>query len=84
MRKINEVYRINYAGGLYGLIFASAKGKLQAKVSDYNSRGWNLVTHMEDDPNLILTFIRSFILALTLGIWTIGSSKLLIFEKQEN
>ena len=84
MRKKNEVYRINYAGGLYGLLFGSTKGKLQAKIEEYNSRGWNLATHMEDDPNLVLVVVKLIILSLTLGIWTLGSSQLLIFEKQED
>ena len=45
MSKINSVERIQYAGGLYGLLFGSSKGKLAAKVMDMNSNGWNLHTH---------------------------------------
>ena len=82
MVKINQVERISYAGGLYGLIFGSSKGKLQAKVEEMNQRGWNLHFIHSDSLNIIHIIIRLLVLVLTLGIWTFGSSELLIFEKE--
>lgn len=82
MVKINQVERISYAGGLYGLIFGSSKGKLQAKVEEMNQRGWNLHFIHSDSLNIIHIIIRILVLMLTFGIWTFGSSELLIFEKE--
>ena len=81
MAKINAVERINYAGGLVGLLFGSSKGKLGAKVLDMNAQGWNLHLIHQEQLNLVWLMIRLIILFLTLGLWTIGNSELLIFEK---
>ena len=81
MAKINTVERISYAGGLYGLFFGSSKGKLAAKVMDMNSQGWNLHLIHPESLNLLHFIFRLAILVITLGIWTLGNSELLIFEK---
>ena len=81
MAKINSVERINYAGGLLGLFFGSSKGKLGAKILDMNSQGWNLHLIHQEQLNLAWVMVRLIILLLTLGLWTIGNSELLIFEK---
>ena len=83
MKKINKIERLNYSGGLLGMIFGSTKGKMQNKVSEMNNQGWNLHFINSDQPNLILWIIRLLILVLTIGLWTIGSSEILIFEKEE-
>jgi hypothetical protein len=81
MSKINCVERISYAGGLYGFIFGSSKGKLAAKVMDMNSQGWNLHLIQPESLNLLHQIFRLVILVITLFIWTLGDSELLIFEK---
>ena len=81
MPKINTVERIQYAGGLYGLLFGSSKGKLAAKVLDMNSQGWNLHFIHQGQLNLAWLLLKFLILILTLTIWTFGNSELLIFEK---
>jgi len=83
MAKVNQVERISYAGGLYGLLFGSAKGKLQAKVEEMNQRGWNLHFIHNDGLNIVHILLRVLLLFITLGIWTLGSSELLIFEKDK-
>ena len=81
MKKSNQVERITYAGGLYGLIAGSSKGKLQAKVEEMNARGWNLHLIHPESLNVLHLLFRLIILVLTLGIWTLGNSELIIFEK---
>jgi hypothetical protein len=81
MKKSNQVERITYAGGLYGLIAGSSKGKLQAKVDEMNARGWNLHLIHPESLNILHLLFRLLILVLTLGIWTLGNSELIIFEK---
>ena len=81
MKKSNQVERITYAGGLYGLIAGSSKGKLQAKVEEMNARGWNLHLIHQESLNILHLLFRLLILVLTLGIWTLGNSELIIFEK---
>ena len=83
MKKINKIERLNYSGGLLGWIFGSTKGKLQNKVSEMNDQGWHLHFINADQPNLILVIIRILILVVTIGLWTIGSSEILVFEKEE-
>jgi len=84
MSKVNQVERINYAGGLYGLIAGSSRGKLQAKIDEMNQRGWNLHFIHPESVNLLILLFRLFVLVITLGIWTIGSSELLVFEKDRD
>ena len=83
MQKINKVERIRYSGGIIGLLFGSTKGKMQNKITEMNKRGWNLHLIHNDQPNLVIWIIRLLILILTSGLWTIGSSEILVFEKEE-
>jgi hypothetical protein len=83
-KKTNVVERIHYSGGLYGLIVGSSKGRLQAKVDELNNRGYNLHFIHADNPNILLYLVRLIILVFTLGIWTLGSSELLVFEKESD
>jgi len=82
MSKINKVERLSYSGGLLGLIFASSRGKLDAKVKEMNEDGWNVHFIHPDQPNLLIWLLRFLILIFTLGLWTIGNSELLVFEKE--
>jgi hypothetical protein len=84
MAKANQIERIFYAGGLYGIIFGSSRGKLQAKVEEMNARGWSLHLIHEDKSNLLIVLFKILILIMTLFIWTIGSSELLVFEKDKD
>ena len=81
MVKKNKVERLTYSGGLLGVLFGSSKGKLQSKVEEMNEIGWNLHMIHRDEVNLVIILFRWLLLALTLGLWTIGSSVLLVFEK---
>ena len=83
MKRVNQVERLQYSGGLIGLLFGSSKGKLQGKVEEMNERGWNLHFVHADQPNLLIWVLRLLILSLTLGLWTIGNSELLVFEKED-
>lgn len=81
MQKINQVIRVNFAGGLIGVLFGSSRGKIQSVVQDANSDGWNYVEAINDQPNLIIYVLRFLLLILTLGLWTLSTGYLLIFEK---
>ena len=83
IKKQNAVARLNHRGGLIGLIAGSSKGKLQGKVEEMNQRGWNTYFIHSDQPNILIWLRRFIILFLTLGLWTIGNSELLVFEREE-
>ncbi len=83
MPKINKIERINYTGGLIGVLFASSKGKLEKQVQKMNDEGWNLAFIHPESVNLVRYAIRLILLILTLSLWTIGSSELLVFEKKQ-
>ena len=83
MKKINKVERLTYSGGILGMLFGSTKGKMQDKITEMNNQGWNLHFIHNDQPNLVIWTIRLLILLVTLGLWTIGSSEILVFEKEE-
>lgn len=81
MAKVNSIERLQYSGGLLGMLVGSARGKLQSRVAEMNREGWHLHFIHPDNPNLLIWILRFVILLVTLGLWTIGSSELLIFEK---
>jgi len=83
MKKINKVERLTYSGGILGMLFGSTKGKMQDKITEMNNQGWNLHFIHNDQPNLVIWIIRLLILLVTLGLWTMGSSEILVFEKEE-
>ncbi len=82
--RTNKVVRVNFAGGLLGLIFGSHRGKLETVISQENSNGWNLAEYIPDNPNLALLLLRLVLLVLTLGLWTIATGYILVFEKPVN
>ncbi len=49
MRRTNKVVRISYSGGLLGLIFGSARGKLEKVLEENNSNGWSLAEVIPDN-----------------------------------
>ena len=55
---------------------------MQTTITEMNKQGWNLHFIHNDQPNLVIWIIRASILVLTLGLWTIGSSEILVFEKE--
>ena len=79
MKKINKVERLTYSDGIIGMLFGSTKGKMQDKIIEMNNQGWNLHFIHNDQPNLVIWIIRLLILIVTLGLWTIGSSEILVF-----
>mgnify|MGYP000029210714 FL=1 len=79
----NKVERIRYSGGLLGLLFGSSRGKLEDVVNAQNQEGWNLHFIHQDSPNILIWIFRLLILLLTLGLWTIGNSELLVFQKDD-
>ena len=81
MRKTNKVVRISYSGGLLGLLFGSARGKLEKVLEDNNHTGWNLAEVIPDNPNLVIILLRFILLTVTLGLWTLSTSYLLILER---
>ncbi len=81
MNRINKVTRVNFAGGLIGLIAGSSKGKIQKAIMDENADGWNFVEYIPDQPNLIIYVLRLMLLMLTLGLWTISTGYIFVFEK---
>ena len=83
LMKKNQVERLRYSGGLLGLLFGSSKGKLQSKIEDMNKDGWHLHFIHQESVNLVIWIFRLVLLVITLGLWTIGDSELLIFEKEE-
>jgi hypothetical protein len=64
-----------------GLVFGSARGKLENVLEDNNGQGWNLAEVIPDNPNLLILVFRLIVLTLTLGLWTLSTSYLLILER---
>jgi hypothetical protein len=81
MQKINKVVRTSFSGGLLGLVFGSARGKVEATIQKHNADGWNVSQVIPDNVNLALIVFRIFVLFLTLGLWTLSSGYLFIMEK---
>ena len=79
----NKVELIRYSGRLLGLLFGSSRGKLEDVVAAQNQDGWNLHFIHQDSPNILIWIFRLLVLLLTLGLWTIGNSELLVFQKDD-
>lgn len=81
MHKTNKVVRVSFSGGLLGLIFGSARGKLEEVIQEHNKQGWNLAEVVPDNPNLLIWILRFALLILTLGLWTLSNGYLLVMER---
>lgn len=81
MEKTNKVVRLSYSGGLLGLLAGRSKGKVEAVIKAENAKGWNFCEAIPDQPNLIIHLVRLLILIATLGLWTLSTGYLFIFEK---
>ena len=79
--KTNKVVRVNFSGGILGLIFGSHKGKLEGVINKQNADGWNLAEVIPDNPNIALILLRLIFLVLTLGLWTLATGYILVFER---
>ena len=77
--------RIDHGGSITKFTNLSESNQclLQGKVEEMNQRGWNLHFVHADQPNLLIWILRLLILFLTAGLWTIGNSELLVFEKED-
>lgn len=74
--------RVSFSGGLLGFIFGSYRGKLEKVISDHNRRGWHVIEVTPDNLNLLLILLRLILLICTLGLWTLSSSIIVIFERE--
>ncbi len=81
MQRINKVVRVNFAGGLLGIFAGSSRGKIEKVILAENSDGWNFVEFIPDQPNLIILFLRALLLVCTIGLWTISTGYIFVFEK---
>lgn len=79
--RTNKVVRVNFAGGILGLIFGSHKGKLESAINKQNADGWSLAEVIPDNPNIALILLRLIFLLLTLGLWTLATGYILVFER---
>ena len=79
--KQNKVIRVSFSGGILGLLFGSHRGKLETQISKMNAEGWNLAEVIPDHINLILWLLRLILLLATLGLWTLGTGYILVFER---
>lgn len=79
--RTNKVVRVNFAGGILGLIFGSHRGKLESAINKQNADGWNLAEVIPDNPNIALILLRLVFLLLTLGLWTLATGYILVFER---
>ena len=80
-QKTNRVVRLSFTGGLLGLLFGSSRGKVERAIQSQNAEGWNYVEAIPDQPNLAIFVLRLLFLICTLGLWTISTGYLFIFEK---
>jgi hypothetical protein len=80
-RKENSVVRVSFAGGIIGILAGSHRGRLEKAIIGQNKLGWNLAEVIPDSPNLVIWIFRLILLMLTLGLWTISTGYILVFER---
>jgi hypothetical protein len=82
MSHVNKVVRIGLAGGLIGALITNSKSAFEKSINAENSDGWNLAEVIPlSGGNVFMLIVRIVLLILTLGLFTLGSNYLLIFEK---
>lgn len=82
VQRINKVVRIGLAGGLIGALVTNTKSAFEKAINEANAEGWNLAEVVPlSGTNLFMLLIRVFLLLITLGLFTLGSNYLLVFEK---
>ena len=79
--KENSVLRVSFAGGIIGVLAGSHKGRLEKAILGKNKDGWNLAEVIDDNPNLVIWVLRVFLLVVTLGLWTLSTGYILVFER---
>lgn len=79
--KENCLARVNFSGGIIGLIAGSQFGRIETIVNRMNSEGWNLAEVIPENRNLIVWILRVILLVLTLGLWTLSTGYILVFER---
>ena len=79
--KQNKVIRVSFFGGIIGLLVGSHRGKLENNILKMNADGWNLAEVIPDHINLILWILRLLLFLVTLGLWTLGTGYILVFER---
>lgn len=81
VQKENSLARLRFTGGIIGLLAGSQFVRLQKVIAVKNSAGWNVVEVLPEDRNLIVWVFRIVLLVLTLGLWTLSTGYILIFER---
>ena len=82
--KRNKVDEVSFIGGLIGWLAVNPRSTIDERVSEANSAGWNLVQiQPSSGNNLFISFLRTIVLIVTLGLLTFGDGVYLVFEKEE-
>ncbi|WP_152912558.1 hypothetical protein [Candidatus Rhodobacter oscarellae] len=79
--KQNKAVRVSFSGGLIGIFLGSSRGRVDAVLKRENAAGWNLAEVIPDNPNLAIWLLRLVFLIVTLGLWTLSTGYIFIFEK---
>ena len=81
LTKENRLARVNFTGGIIGVFAGSEFGRLEKVVSVHNAEGWNVAEIVPESRNLIAWALRLLLLVVTLGLWTISTGYIVIFER---
>ena len=79
--KENSLARVNFTGGLLGLLAGSQFLRIESVIEQKNRDGWNLAEVIPENRNLIIWILRLILLVLTLGLWTLSTGHILVFER---
>jgi hypothetical protein len=80
-QKHNSLTRVSFTGGMVGLLAGSQLGRLERVISLKNADGWNLAEVVPENRNLIIWVFRLVLLVVTLGLWTLSTGYILVFER---
>ena len=80
-QKENNLARVSFSGGLIGLTAGSQLGRLQKVILAENKKGWNLAEVIPESRNLIIWVLKVVFLIFTLGLWTLSTGYILVFER---
>ena len=83
-KRPNKIVTFNIHGGLIGLFIGDESTVLKKTLARENDSGWRYKSHTSTAINMAALFIRLFILAATLFLWTWGTKHILVLDRMED
>ena len=79
----HKVVRVEFTGGLIGLLFTDPEKEINRVIHEASLDGWE-VDHMvfHRAQNILVVLLEGVLLVLTLGLYTFSPGYMILFKKR--